>query len=250
MVYWTFPQQTPTMRGGATFKHSSFGTIALTGFFLIIIIPSSTAGFDQLNTKQQNDIFLLVYTNIGVFIGSALFYLVNRFIQAGSQAPCFDISPGRNVIQRLPCRVNGRTEFVRYAIPTMMASMLLYSWASFIFAGLSGLTVVIVAYFGGTHPNELAIIGYFFIAFVSWLSSRTQEQALHEVRTINADLDKVVAERTHALSESLARERVEAGRNQAILDSIADGVIVFDANYVSILANPALSHLTETPFKN
>ena len=42
---------------------------------------------------------------------------------------------------------------------------------------------------------------------------------------------------------------IVAGRNEAILDSIADGVIVFDANNVAILANPALSHLTDMPLE-
>jgi PAS domain-containing protein len=47
-------------------------------------------------------------------------------------------------------------------------------------------------------------------------------------------------ERTQALAESLGRERIEAGRNQAILNSIADGVIVFDRNWNATLANPAV----------
>ena len=66
------------------------------------------------------------------------------------------------------------------------------------------------------------------LALVSWLSARSLEQTLQELRTINANLDQVVIERTQALAESLERERIEAGRNQAILNSIADGVIVFD----------------------
>jgi signal transduction histidine kinase len=40
---------------------------------------------------------------------------------------------------------------------------------------------------------------------------------------------------------------VQAGRNQAILDSIADGVIVFDAAGKAILANPSISRLIELP---
>ena len=56
-------------------------------------------------------------------------------------------------------------------------------------------------------------------------------------------------ERTQALSESLERERIEAGRNQAILNSIADGVIVFDRKWNAILANPAMRGMLEIPIE-
>jgi PAS domain-containing protein len=55
-----------------------------------------------------------------------------------------------------------------------------------------------------------------------------------------------VEQKTFELANTLSRELVLAGRNHAILNSIADGVIVFDAENRSILANPALSHLTNT----
>jgi len=84
---------------------------------------------------------------------------------------------------------------------------------------------------------------------VSWLSSRSLEQALKELRNINANLDQVVVERTKALSESLERERIEAGRSQAILNSIADGVVVFDTNWNAILANPALTGMLDLPLE-
>jgi PAS domain S-box-containing protein len=97
----------------------------------------------------------------------------------------------------------------------------------------------------GIFPNTPAIFGFFLVALVSWLSARSLEQALKELRIINVNLDKVVVERTQALAESLARERIEAGRNQAILNSIADGVIVFDRNWNAILANPAVRSMLE-----
>jgi signal transduction histidine kinase len=93
------------------------------------------------------------------------------------------------------------------------------------------------------------MIGFFLVALVSWLSARTVEQTLAELRNINANLDKVVTERTQALAESLERERIEAGRNQAILNSIADGVIVFDRKWNATLANPAVRGMLEIPLE-
>jgi len=58
-----------------------------------------------------------------------------------------------------------------------------------------------------------------------------------------------VTERTYALTESLDRERIEAGRNQAILNSIADGVIVFDKNWNATMANPAITGMLGVPLE-
>lgn len=88
------------------------------------------------------------------------------------------------------------------------------------------------------------------LALVSWLSARSLEEALRELRVINANLDQVVIERTKALAESLERERIEAGRSQAILNSIADGVVVFDTNWNAILANPALIGMLDLPLES
>ena len=87
------------------------------------------------------------------------------------------------------------------------------------------------------------------IALVSWLSARSLEQALKELRAINENLDQEVTERTQALAESLQRERIEAGRSQAILNSIADGVVVFDRKWNAILANPALKSMLDLPIE-
>jgi PAS domain-containing protein len=97
--------------------------------------------------------------------------------------------------------------------------------------------------------NFFAIIGFFMLALVSWLSARSLETALKELRVINTNLDQEVIERTHALTESLDRERIEAGRNQAILNSIADGVIVFDKKWNATMANPAIKGMLDIPLE-
>jgi signal transduction histidine kinase len=144
--------------------------------------------------------------------------------------------------------VNGRSLFL-FTIPIVMASILLFPGASFIFATLGSLLVIILSVSINVFPNVPAIIGFFLVALASWLSARSFEQALAELRHINANLDQVVHERTQALAESLERERIEAGRNQAILNSIADGVIVFDRQWNATLANPAVRGMLEVPIE-
>jgi signal transduction histidine kinase len=142
--------------------------------------------------------------------------------------------------------VDGRSLFL-FTIPIVMASMLLFPGASFIFAALGSLIIAGLSLSIGVFPNVPAMIGFFLVALASWLSARSLEQTLAELRNINANLDQVVHERTQALAESLERERIEAGRSQAILNSIADGVIVFDRQWNATLANPAVRSMLEIP---
>ena len=144
---------------------------------------------------------------------------------------------------------NGRTLFV-FAIPIAISSLLLRPASSFIYAIFSSVIITLLALSIEIIPNIPIIIGFFMLALVSWLSSRSLEQALKELRQINAKLDHRVDVRTRELSEALARELAEAGKNQAILEGIADGVIVLDTKGKSIVANPALSRLLDVPSAN
>lgn len=146
-------------------------------------------------------------------------------------------------------QVSGGRALFYFAIPVFMASILLTPASSFVFAALSSAIITALALTIDFAPNTPAMIGFFLLAFVSWLSARSLEQALDDLRTININLDRVVAERTQALAESLSRERIEAGRSQAILNSIADGVIVFDKKWNAMLANPAIKAMLDVPLE-
>ncbi len=141
---------------------------------------------------------------------------------------------------------NGRSLFL-FTIPIAISSLILLPEASFLFALIGSGIITALALSIQQPVNVFAIIGFLMLALVSWLSARSLESALHELRVINANLDQVVSQRTKALAESLRRERIEAGRNQAILNSIADGVIVFDRNWNAILVNPAIRSLLDLP---
>ena len=141
---------------------------------------------------------------------------------------------------------NGRSLFI-FTLPIAISSLILIPEASFLFAIIGGGIISVLAFSIDQPANVFAIIGFFMLALVSWLSARSLESALRELRIINTNLDQVVTERTRALAESLSRERIEVGRNQAILNSIADGVIVFDKNWNAVLANPAIRGMLDLP---
>ena len=143
---------------------------------------------------------------------------------------------------------NGRSLFI-FTLPIAISSLILLPEASFLFALISGGIVAGLALSINQPINLFAIIGFFMLALVSWLSARSLETALKELRTINTNLDQEVLDRTRALTASLDRERVEAGRNQAILNSIADGVIVFDKKWNATMANPAIKGMLDIPLE-
>ena len=129
------------------------------------------------------------------------------------------------------------------AIPVFLGSFILYPFVSFAVAFALSLLFIYVSMTTDIVINYVAIITYFTIAFVSWLSSRGLQRAIDELRIINKELDKRVDDQTRDLLEALAREHVETSKNQIILSSIADGVVVFDSEHNAIVANPASSQL-------
>jgi signal transduction histidine kinase len=193
---------------------------------------------------------LIIIGSIVTLLGMLIIYLINIFWSGRVAAIIFLVF--LTIVfafSDTPEQVSGGRSLFGFTIPIIMASILLVPWSSFVFATLSSIIISVIALSIDSVPNIPAITGFFMIAFVSWLSARSLEQALRDLRVINTNLDNIVTERTRALAESLARERLEAGRNQAILNSIADGVIVFDRNWNATLANPAVRSMLEIPLE-
>ena len=217
---------------------------------ILILLTMLIVQFSGLGILITGNIWL---ASFGMLVGLSFFYFINRnpswpgwissslFLLFLLVLFLFVDTP-----QELAA---GRSLFI-LTIPIIMASILLNPISSFLFAFFASIELIILANIIQRVPNACAIFGFFLVALVSWLSARSLEQALHELREINVNLDRLVDERTQELARSLSRELVLAGRNQAILESITDGVIVFDTQGTVIQANPALSNLINIPFNN
>jgi len=136
---------------------------------------------------------------------------------------------------------------VLYVVPIVGASFVLSPPSSFALATLSalGYTLAYVISLSNLPYNYVSVIGLYVPALVAWLAATNLERALREIFQRADELDRRVLERTRDLTEALTRERSETGRTQAILQSIGDGVIVFDQNGRAIVANPAVCTLLE-----
>ncbi|MGE5777275.1 MAG: sensor histidine kinase [Chloroflexota bacterium] len=238
----------PTTDPDDTRRRRILNILVFSSGILSLIVLVGSIAMIALGAEKWENVRLLVITDIFLMFGLLATYLINTHWSGRIAATIFLIF--LTVIfsfSDTPEELTVGRSLFYFVVPIIMASILLVPWSSFIFSSISSIIISVIAASINSVPNIPAISGFFVIALVSWLSARSLEQALKELRTINANLDQVVTERTQALAESLSRERVEAGRNQAILHSIADGVVVFDRQWNAILANPALRSMLDLP---
>ncbi len=219
------------------------GIAVLMGLLVLVtVIASLTGALGQ----EYTGIALLGRGSLIGLAGVAVIFLVNRYVSGWLASSLFlvlliAVSAASDEPIQL---VEGRSLFV-FAIPILMASVLLRPYASFLAAGVVSALLTWIALSAQLVPNLVAYVGFFAIALVSWLAARSLENALEELHETNQELDQRVDERTKDLAEAFERERAEASRRQAILEGIADGVIVFDRDGVAVVANPAISRILD-----
>jgi signal transduction histidine kinase len=222
--------------------------ILIFGLGVLLILAILVSLLILTDTRAEGSNLLTIVGSALMLIGMGIIYFINRYWSGVFSANLFLILLIAVIsFSDTPEQLSGGRSLFVFMIPIAMASLILRPSAAFFFALLGSATIAGFSFSLGKIPNFPAILGYFLVAFISWMSSSSLESALNNLRVINANLDGLVTERTQELAEALTRERIEAGRNQAILNSIADGVIVFNAENSSILANPALSDLIKTP---
>ena len=209
---------------------------------LVLLALAATVIGNAAGLLTASERFLLYQTTILTLIGIAVIFAINRYWSGQIAGALFLLLLlAALAFSDEPKQVaDGRALFL-FSIPILTASVILRPWASFIAAGLSGLEISVIALraLQGIPPVP-TILGLFAVALVSWISARTLERALADLRAINRELDHRVEERTRDLAEALSR-------NQAILEAIADGVIVFDTAGKATLANPAMAQLVDHP---
>ncbi|MBN2005895.1 MAG: HAMP domain-containing histidine kinase [Anaerolineae bacterium] len=134
--------------------------------------------------------------------GMTVIFLINRFVSGWLASSSFLLLfIGAIFFSVDPGSLLGAFTFY-LAIPIIMASALVRPWASFAIAGL----VDVLLFSAAVQIQEVApipqLLGLLLLAWLSWLSSRNTEQALHEVRVINAELDQRVQDRTYELKQA------------------------------------------------
>jgi PAS domain S-box-containing protein len=214
---------------------ASAGLLALIATIAVDVAGLEWAGQDRLTAYAGSVAVLIIPIVVSVinrywsgWIASTLILLFLVAAAAFTDEPR-QVTDGRGLLV--------------FAIPIIMSSVLLRPYASFLIAGISSLVIAYIKFtLDEGVPNPFAMLIFFLVALASWISARSLERALTDLRVINRELDRRVEARTTELAEAL-------GRTQAILHGIADGVIVFDNTGVSTLANPAMATILGKPYE-
>lgn len=223
------------------------GSIALLAIVVTIIL-----GYISGIMPVSDATFILI-SSVASLLGSYIIYIINRN-RSGTLASTLFLILLMVVVSLADTPVElsiGRSSYL-FLIPIIISGVLLGPMATFIFYFLSSLEIIALAVVSGLPPTEptITILSFLLLTTLFWLASNTLESSLAEARDININLDNIVRERTHELAEALRRASLEAGRSRAILESIADGVIVFDRQKTAIRANPAISILLNVPLED
>lgn len=215
------------------------GMLLLTAFGLIAAIIS-----DKLNLYSPNAINFTYLAIVLFFVCTALVLIIKRFASAKFARIIFlSFLTVIVIFSDEPIQIASGRAAICFAIPIIMASVLFAPYASFILASIASVIITIIAVSIQITPDIFIMLSYFLVALVSWLAARNLENALHDIRVLNADLDKRVKERTRDLAKSLAR-------NKAIIESSADGVLVFNNDNRITVANQAMAELISRPIND
>lgn len=213
-----------------------------------LTVGASIFGFALHVGGWWESLGLIAYLSVPVvLLGAGVIYLINRYLSGLLAASVFLLAVIASVFVNPRLAVSGRMLLV-FAIPIVTASFLLRPYASFLVAALisAGISAVdTVLALGGFDVSVIPT--FFLLAFTAWLAARSLEEALDRLCVFNVELALRVQEQTRELVASLERERAEASRNRAILEGIADGVVVFDPRGKAIAANSAVLNLLGRP---
>lgn len=182
---------------------------------LVSIIATFSYGDSFLKIIHDQDGLLILLSSVAVVVVFTLLFLLNRWERAGTLAGWLFVLSliVITAISDTPGELVGRGLIV-WTLPILAGGIVLPPLAVFIVAAIvsaANLYITVMVLQLPTNPYALAI--YFVLAALTWLGMSIAGSAIRTAR-------------------------MEAQKNAAILDGVADGVVVLnDADQV-VLANP------------
>jgi PAS domain S-box-containing protein len=200
--------------------------------FLLLIV----SGHPPAPMSSDPGAFLMGEINTWVAVlFIAIVFIINRYWSERVATYLFVVLLAASVYANMPDNWILAALTSGLAISAFLSSFLLRPYASFVIAGLGSAATIAIGVLLGAGVYLTPIFNLFSIAAISQFVARDLEQVLHNIRTLNLELDQRVEQRT--------------GELRAILHSTADGIVVFDNDGRATVANPATEHLLGRPSK-
>jgi GAF domain-containing protein/anti-sigma regulatory factor (Ser/Thr protein kinase) len=186
-------------QGGDAHRRSLLNIMLLSGFVLIPLGLLLSAVLDLLGPVGH--LYGLVYP-VGLFllaafavllvinhrysgrVASILFLLLLTTIAAVIDPPA-DMDSGRSLLA--------------FALPVILSSVLIAPPASLIGAIFASAVIISAGLANQTMADPFSFVLLFAVALAAWLSARALERAIHDLQTLNEELDQRVTERAGEL---------------------------------------------------
>jgi len=195
---------------------------------------------------NRNELSMLYVGGVAVLSSNALVFVLNRFSSWSAGwlfvllvlvAVVFSATPQQTV--------NGRT-LVAFAIPVVIASVLLRPYTSFVIASLGILAIVAIALHLRVAPTP-AIAVLFVVALISTLLAHALERTLTDWRIANRNL-ALLSQASQALSSTLDLDQVLVtvlDEVRRMLDVVACSVWLLDPETDELVCRQATGPQSE-----
>lgn len=182
---------------------------------LVSIIATFSYGDSFIEIIHDQDGALILLSSVSVVVAFSALFFLNRWERGGTLAGWLFVLSliGITYISDIPSELVGRG-LILWTLPILAGGIVLPPLASFLIAVLVSITnlyITVVVLHVSTNPYAIAI--YFVLAALTWLGMSIAGGAIRTAR-------------------------MEAQKNAAILDGVADGVVVLNDEDQVVLANP------------
>lgn len=177
--------------------------ILLSGMVLIALLGLLFTFYLDISANEiEENIKSLYIASSTMLIRTVLLFLINRYGASWLASTLFLLLITFTIVLGEEPEHLITSVMFFLTLPVLMASILIRPWASFIMAALIGIIIIRASWITTQVINIPAVMGFFFLALISWLSARSLENALSDLRALNVDLERRVEDRTRELAEA------------------------------------------------
>ncbi|MBK8045860.1 MAG: PAS domain-containing protein [Anaerolineales bacterium] len=178
--------------------------------------------------RSEQDLASLYWATAAVFVFTVGIYALARWLSVDAASTVFLVlmTIGAAIADD-PIEVAHGRSLITFAIPILAASVLLRPWASFLFAGLSCVVLMVIGRQTGLLPNLLALVVFFLLALISWIFAHNLRRSNEELADSNAQIQQQysilqgIIESSDASIYSVDRDYRYTSFNQAHASSMA-----------------------------